>query len=231
MLVCAGARRSVGLLLLSVVGVVFTGCGGGASVSSVPSGALANRYIPTVRNVGHHPDSLAAVSLQAQSEGIELAFTSDRDQIHRKWSCKTDLRSRSYATLWSREVLLASLEFRYGISTLSRGLAKKMLRDHMTDYERNIRVDIFAFTSEGPTVYTEPSRHVQLRVNDTTYAPRRQDYGPLRTPSLPRDDAGLYRHNTFHFRRIVNGKDVLEEAKGLSVEVDGVTYYEWAWDG
>lgn len=163
---------------------------------------MANRYIPTVRAVEHHLDSLRALSIREGDRKLELDFKMSAGEVRRKWSCRAhDIGKQSYATLWSREVSISSLESELGVR----------------------------FTSDGRQVLPGTGPQVELRVGDTTYAPMAEDHGPARKAVLYGETTDTYIQNTLHFSRMVDGTDVLQDARQVAVEIDGRDRYAWEW--
>lgn len=222
--------RRISLCLLVCAGVALAGCGSFSSTGR--PGALADRFIPEVREVAHHPDSLEALSIREGERKLELDFKMSPGEVRRKWSCRAfDVGDRSYATLWSREVLISFLESELGIGSLSKERAKKLLAERQDAYRTGVRVEVFLFESEGSTFLAGPGPQVELRVADTSYAPTREDHGPLRKAVLQGETTDHYRQNTFHFSRIADGTDILKDAGRVAVEIDGTVAYAWDWRG
>ena len=229
------------LLGLAVTAVVV-GCGGG-STYSVDTGDLAQRFLPTERTVAYHPDSLGSLSITQEQGTYNFELESDYEDLHRRWSSTYQSlgvgRSRSglsYATFWSLELSLASLQPEVGITALSQEQAEKALRERRQQYNSTIQVDVYWFEAEGESLLTSPGTRVQLRVGGERYEPVEKTNGPLRDAILPtRGRSALYRRNTFYFPRVVEGADILAGAQSAELRVQragagSAVQFAWSWE-
>lgn len=230
------------LLGLAAVAVVASSCGGG-STYSLDTGRLAQRYLPTERTVAYPPDSLGALSITQEDGRYKFELESDYEALHRRWSCTYQNvgvgRSRpglSYATFWSLELLLASLQPQVGVTALSQKRAEKALRERRQQYKTRIRVDVYWFESEGESLLVGPGTRVKLQIDGEQYRPIDKTHGPLREAVLLNNEgASIYRLNTFYFSRIVDGTDILKDAQGVTLRVQrsgegALNRFAWSWE-
>jgi hypothetical protein len=197
--------------------------------------------LPTERTVAYPPDSLGSLSITEDEGTYSFELEDDYEALHRKWSATyRDLgvgRSRSglsYATLWSLELSLASLQPEVGITTLRKKRAEKTLQKRRNQHKTTVQIDVYWFESEGDPILTSPGTRVELRVAGERYKPAEQDHGPLRETFLPgQGGPAIYRRNTFYFPRIVDGTDILKDAQGAELRVqrtEGRIRFAWSWE-
>ena len=224
-----------GLLLLG-------GCSGGSTYSLDP-GTLAQRFFLSTRQVDYHPDSLRALSIQETERRYQLVLDESYESLHRKWSgTYQDLgpgrsrNGRSYATFWSLELSLASLQPEMGLASLSKEQARKAIEERRQEYQDLLQFDVYWFEAEGNSILAGPGARVQLRINgEDTYRPSREKHGPLREAFLPGETrTALYRRNTFYFSRVVDSTDILDEANRLELIIDQTggasrVRFNWTW--
>jgi hypothetical protein len=229
-------------LTVMVSALVLGGCGGG-STYSYSQRDLAQRFLPTERTVEHHPDSLRALSIREKERRLQFELEEDYGALHRKWSCTyQDLgagraqRGRSYATFWSLELSLASLQAEMGITSLRKERARQSLLERRQEYKNALQIDVYWFESEGNSLLAGPGSRVRLRVDgEKTYKPDREDHGPLRETFLPgQTRSALYRRNTFYFSRVVDSTDILREAREVQLLINrsGASprvRFAWSW--
>jgi hypothetical protein len=157
---------------------------------------------------------------------MELAI--NYSSLHRRWSSSyqnlgigRSRRTRSYATFWSKELSLASLEAETGVSTLTRDRAQKLLAERRREYRDVVQIDVYWFEAEGNSLLAGPGSRVRLEIDGTTYRPAKENHGPLREAFLVGDSRGaLYRRNTFYFSRVVDGTDILEDTSEMKLTVN-----------
>ncbi|HKL89084.1 MAG TPA: hypothetical protein VJ884_08750 [Salinibacter sp.] len=230
-------------LVFLVFALVLGGCGGG-SMYTLDPGTIAQRFLPTTRQVDHHPDSLRALSVQEEERRFRFDLDGTYESLHRKWSSTyQDLgagrsrRGRSYATFWSLELSLASLQPEMGFTSLSKERAQKALQERRQEYKEILQFEVYWFEQEGNSLLVGPSARVQLRVDEEdTYEPSRESHSPLRDAFLPGETrAALYRRNTFYFSRVVDSTDILAEAEKLELVVSrpgmaARVRFTWTWE-
>lgn len=230
------------LLGLAAAALLVGGCGGG-STYSLDQADLAQRFLPTERTVAYPPDSLGSLTISKKKGTYEYELADDYEALHRKWSCTYQdvgrgqaRRPRSYATLWSLELALASLQPDFGITVLSENRAEKKIKERRQEFKSTLRVDVYWFEAEGESNLTSPGTRVELRIGDDTYRPDAKDSGPLREAFLSdRATTALYRRNSFYFRRVVDGTDILREAQGMELRINpgaggSRIRFAWSWE-
>jgi len=236
-------QQHAAALLVAVVlvgGLLLPGCAGG-NAYTVDVSDIADRYLPTTREVDYHPDSLGALSLKETEDRYEIELTESYPTLHRRWSSSyqnlgagRSRRTRSYATFWSKELSLGSLESETAFSSLSRDRAEKILKERRQEYRTTLQFEIYWFESEGRSIVTGPGNRVVLEIGEETYRPVEESHGPLREAFLSGGGQALYRRNTIHFPRIVDSTDVLEGADEMTLTLNrsgssGRVRFSWEW--
>lgn len=218
-----------------LVSFLLGGCGGG--LYSVNQGEVAQRFLPQKRIV-HHPDSLRDLTVTEGDEKIQYQLERDYQSLIEKWSStyqrleteRSARRPQTYATFWSLELALASLQPERGIVSLRKENAQELIGERRTSYGETIRIDVYVFTGGGMNgIIAGPSARTDLRVGDHTLRPTREDHGPLRETFLPGGGTERYRRNTLHFPRTVDGTDVLAENSVVELTVDRSLRFSWRW--
>lgn len=225
---------------MTLLSLVVTGCGGG-DVYSVEEGRIAQQFLPSERVVDYHPDSLRALTVTEDDEKIQFELDGDLESLTRKWSCTfrnmgagRNRSTPSYATFWSLELSLATLQPEMGILTLRKEKAQDLIKERKEEYYNTIQIDVYWFVERGGDgIVTGPGARTRLRIADSTYRPTRERHSPLREAFLSGGSA-LYRRNTFVFSRTVNGRDILEDASGMRLEIrrmgsGGNDRFVWRW--
>jgi len=239
MTLISAPARLLGLFLLAAV--IAVGCSGGGSGYYVDSGEIADRYLPPTRTVDAHPDTLDDVSLKEREDGRpKIEMESGYKSLLLKWTTSYEVLSGrrprqplTYATFWSRELSLASLDAESGASTLSGDQGWKLIEQREREYKSFIQIDVYWYGRDR--IVAGPGTRVQLKdLDGNTYEATRDEYTPLRETSLRNGQRALYRRNTFYFERVVDGKDILEGTQGIRLEVNqtgsGERWFTWEWD-
>lgn len=234
-------RRLAGLLLLPLLAL---GCGGGGDYS-VNEGQLADRYLPPTRVVPNHPDSLGALTITEEDGKIKYQLEGDYASLFEKWSSsfqtvgtgRSPLRTLSYATFWSLELSLASLQPETGVLTIRKERAQELIEKRRKEYFDVIQIDVYWFVrgQQGDGLVTGPGYRTELQVQDSTYRPIREEHGPLRSAFLDGAENALYRRNTLFFPRVVNEKDILKNASKMRLELREIgapieAQFTWSWE-
>lgn len=243
-------RASVSSLLRCLFGAIvfllpllFVGCGGG-DLYSVNEGQVAQRFLPPEQTV-HHPDSLRDVAVIEGDEKMKYQLERDYQSLIEKWSSsyrrmgtgRSVRQTRTYATLWSLELALVSLQPEMGVVSLRKERAKDLIEERRKAYTETIRIDVYWFTGRGMDgIIAGPSARTELRVGDQTVRPTRADHGPLREAYVSGGNTALYRRNTLHFPRTVEGTDILADGADveLTVRRSGMSskeQFSWTWQG
>lgn len=241
--------RFVSRLLIRIAGVVLLpavllACGGGDNYS-VDEGRLAQRFLPTERTVDSHPDSLEGLTIGEEGGKISFELENGYASLVEKWSCSFQsigagqtFRSRTYATLWSLELSLASLQPEMGVLSLRKERARQLMRERRSEYFDALQIDVYWFLPRGggDGIVSGPGARTQLHVGDSTYTATRAAHGPIREAFIGGGTTALYRRNTFYFPRTVNGTDVLSGATEVELEIREVgsatsERFTWRWEG
>jgi len=227
--------------MILVLAIGLGGCAGGEDYT-IDEGRIAERYLPTEREIGHHPDSVEVITLDQGDNKLEYNSDLDYEGIWRKWSVtfqnigtgRNVQQPLSYATLWGMELAMATLRAE-GIFALTEDKAWEIVNKRRRQYRSSIRIEVVWFVSEGRSELTGPSAHVRLRIGDEEYQPVKEDRTPVREAFLDAGQTGLYRRNIFHFPRVVEDEDILKEAEGMTLEVRPINAsdrieFRWTWE-
>lgn len=232
--------RWVPVLLLG--SLLAVGCGGGGTYA-VDEEQIGQRFLPTERKVEHHPDSLGALSISEAEGKIQYQMSRDLESLTQKWSCTfqsvgvgRSQRSPTYATLWSLELSLASLQPEMGILSLREERARELIKERRSEYFDTLQIVVYWFP-QGPGdsgIISGPGTRTRLLVRDSTYRPVQAGHGPLREAFLGAGGTALYRRNTLSFPRTVNGEDILEDISEIRLEVRRSGFssserFTWSW--
>lgn len=220
-------RAFVFLLAAALVG----GCGGG-DVYSYEEGQLFQRFLPTERTVDHHPDSVRALTISETEDKIQYKMDQPYRSLVEKWSADCRYRcGRSYATVWSLELSLASLQPELGILTLHKDRAKSMIQQVRSTYQDTLQVDVYWFRGDGKVA--APGYRAELHVQGDAYRAVKKLYSPLRRAHLQGGGGVTYRRNTFYFPRTEDGADILKDASEMQLHIYahgfGKTQFVWSW--
>jgi hypothetical protein len=242
---CARRFVPLGLALAVLVvggGSLFAGCLGGETSARLDPGDLAGRFLPSTRQVEYHPDSLRALQIQEKDNRLHFKLETGYSTLHRLWSSsyqnlgvgETVQRPLSYATFWSRELVLASLDAEMGVSSLQKERARTLIDKRENEYRDALRFDVYWFEPEGNSLLAAAGTRVELRVGGERYRPARQSHTPLREAFIVgRSGPVLYRRNTFHFPRTVDDADILDEATRVTLTINrtgGGNRVRFAWE-
>lgn len=239
----SASRLSVGLVAVLLLPLFVTACGGGDTYS-VNEGQIAQRFLPTERSVDHHPDSLRALTITEDEGKVQYQLQQSYQSLIEKWSCRfqnvgagRNVRSRTYASFWSLELSLASLQPEMGIQSLQKEKARELIEKRRKGYFDTIQIDVHWFVERrGESgIISGPSARTELIIGENTYRPLRTDHGPLREAYVSGGSTILYRRNTLHFPRTVDGTDILKDASGMQLEVrrtgaSSKEQFGWRWE-
>jgi len=199
--------------------------------------------MPPSREVDAHPDSVRHLRIQEKKQRLQFQLDRDYESLQEYWSSTfritTAARSvsqpLSFATLWSLELSLASLQAEMGVSTLTKDKAKEIIQERRASYQQELQIDVYWFSGFAGTSIAGPGAQVRLRDGEgNTYRPTRSDSSPLRDAFLAGGETALYRRNFFYFKRVVDGKDILKDINELQLIVTPTgapeVRFEWTWE-
>lgn len=237
-------------LLLLVVSLVGTGCAGGSEYR-VDEPRIARSYLSTEANVPSHPDSLTTVSIQEEENTIDIEIDRSYNQLMRDWSSTWTSQGsgrasrsspyRSFATLWSLDLSVASLVAEEGVEGLSKDLALERIDNRREEHQQTIQIDLYRFVGSPPTggginstLVGRPGSRITLQDDEgNEYRPERVENSPPREGAIAGEQT-VYRRNTFVFRREVDGRDILGDTRTLRLYINqsiGDRYYfTWSWE-
>jgi hypothetical protein len=226
-------------LALAVV-LVLGGCGSSGGFYADP-GEIAQRFIPTERQVDHHPDSLRALTVEEKENTYKIALENGYQSLLRSWSSSFQsmgagrtMQSPTYATLRSREIALASLQAETGVGSLTKDRASELIAGKEEEYRRTLQIEVYWFGDSQRTAIAGPGTRVRLLVDGQEYRPDSQDYGPIREALLTgASGTALYRLNVFNFSRIVDDQDILDGVNRIELAVRRSSLdrrFAWSWN-
>ena len=239
----------VGVLLAFLLGTA--GCGGGSQYA-VDETRIARGHLSTEADAPSHPDSLALVNIAEKENKIDLQLDRSYERLMRDWSAtwisqssyrsfNSRLAYKSFATLWSLDLSVASLIAEEGIEGLSKDLALERIAQRKEEHRQVLQIDLYRFIGSPPTgggisstLVGRPGSRVWLRDEDgNEHRPERVENGAPREATVAGQRA-IYRRNTFIFRREIDGRDILEDVETLRLYVNqsssGRYYFTWTWE-
>ena len=237
----------MGALFILVIAMVTTGvvagCQSTGTSHRVSPESIADQFLPREREAEAHPDSMRLLTIVERDNQFAFEMEYNYEHLHRLWSSTFDLvsagrapiRPLTYATLWSQELSLASLEAREGISTLTKEVARERIADERDAYRQTVQIDLYWFSrSEQAPPPPLLRSNVQLQLMDRSgerYRPKEVRNLPIRNVALHNGEPALYRRTILVFDRVVDDRDILTDANGLQLRIltPGVTRLEFAW--
>ena len=229
----------------------LAGCAGQASQFSFNETDVAKRFLPTERKLAYHPDSMRAVDIVEKENSVRIRLEAPFEELLRGWSATWESQSagptarglpyRSFATLWSLELSLASLQPEVGLQGLSKDLARRYMRERRTEYDSTLQIDVYSYRNSPPQKgnvsemeLAGPGNRITLRDNrGNEYDPIRAEASPIRQ-GFVRGGEVLYQRNTFFFDRTEEEKDILNNVEELRLWVRGSLgysyYFTWSFE-
>lgn len=226
--------------LLLAAGLLLAGAAAGCASSgetdfTIEREAIATRSLPSTRDTDHHPDSLADLTLSEENGRLEFELDGSYRDMLLEWSAGQQRLGHSYfrthATLWSKELSVASLVPEMGVNTLSKDLAREKIAERIAEYDSLLQIDVYVFSPSqrsmdlGDLGLDGAGQRVYLR--DADY----NQYDPVRIESdvpLEAFQAGrraLYGRNAVFFdRHTETGRDLLD-TRELRLYVRPAGYY------
>lgn len=232
-------RLSLGLVPALLLAGLLASCGGSRFSMDVTEVALGR--LSTTSRVDAHPDSLQHVRIVRTDSTAAIRLDRDYEDLVAHWSSAhrtptsgvTARKPRSFATLWSLELSLASLQAEMSVSTLSKNRALKIIAARRANHVQELQVDLVWFTELDEAFLDRPGTRIELRdAQGRTHRPERHERGPLRDVRYSGDETALYQRHRFYFRRTVAGRDILAGTDALRLDVvspKGRVNFEWTW--
>ena len=236
---------SIGAVLL-----LLSGCAGSGQFSADET-RIAYGYLPSEAEVPSHPDSLKALSIVEKENRLDIQLDRSYEELTRDWSStwvsqsaqrsfNTRQSYRSFATLWSLDLSIASLVAEEGISGLSKDLARERIAQRRQEHNQVLQIDLYRFVGSprtggiSSTLIGRPGSRVTLRDDQgNTYSPDRVRNGPP-TEAFIAGDRTFYRRNIFYFNRNVDGRDIFEGVRELRLFINespvGRYYFTWSFE-
>lgn len=227
--------------VLLLAPLLLAGCAsllGGGDDFDVEQGEIARSALPGTRKVPHSPDSLAHLQIVEKEGKLDFQLDKSYEELLREWSAGeqggTGSFFRTHATLWSKELSLASLIPERGIQTLSKDLARDMIEERTAEYDSLVQIDVYIFTSSlrrmslSDLQLDSAGQRVYLRTEDgTRYEPKRiESTAPLETYQAGHQ--ALYGRNAVFFDRYTeDGADLLDTRELRLYVRPGNTYFTW----
>lgn len=239
------SRHMGSLCMLAIVFVmtgVMVGCQSTGTSHRVSPESIADQFLPREREAEAHPDSMRLLSIVERDDQFAFDMEHSYQQLHRLWSStfnllsagRSPLRPLTYATLWSQELSLASLEARERISTLTKEVARKRIDAERDTYRNTVQIDLYWFSRSRQTPPALLRSSVQIQPIDSNgerYRPTEIRHLPLRDAVLSSGESVIYRRTILVFDRVVDDRDILADTDGLQLHVltPGVRRLVFAW--
>jgi len=231
------------VLLASLLCIGLVGCGSSRSSVDYDVSDIARFTLPFNQKLDVHPDSLRDVSVVRKENKVVIESDMDFRELVRNWSAaRQNIGERisrrpvnDYATFWGMDPSVLSLQSELGISGLTRDRALELVERRKQEVRKEVQIDVLLFAAPFNSQAIGPSMRAELIVGKERYRPSRTDYGPVRDNILPSGQRVLYRRNTFVFKRIRDGADILAGASTMRLEVNRFARgtddrFTWSWE-
>ncbi len=237
-------------LVAVLVACAMAGCAGGGRYA-VDETYIARSYLPHAAAVPSHPDSLGTVEIREKEYQVDFDLDRSFERLMRDWSAtwishgsgrsfNGRLPYRSFATLWSLDLSIASLAVEEGVEGLTKDLALDRIAQRKKEHRQFLQIDLYRFAGSPPTggvggtLVGRPGSFIRLEDDQgREYRPERVDNSPLREATVA-GESTLYRRNTFVFRRQVDGRDLLDGVEWLRLYISQSSgeryYFTWSWE-
>ena len=229
-------------IALITAGVMAGGCQSTGSSYRVSPESIADQFLPREREAEAHPDSVRLLTIMERDDQLAFEMEHSYQHLHRLWSStfnvvsagRTPTRPLTYATLWSQELSLASLEAHEGISTLTKEAAREQIAKEREAYRTTIQIDLYWFSRSErtlPPALLRSNAQLQMTPAGERYRPTEVRHLPLRDAVLSNGESVIYRRTILVFARVVDDHDILADANGLQLRIltPGTTRLEFAW--
>jgi len=231
------------LAIVLVTTGVMGGCQSTGTSHRVSPGSIADQFLPREREAEAHPDSMRLLTIVERDDQFAFEMEQSYEHLHRLWSStfnvisagRVPLRPLTYATLWSQELSLASLEAREGVSTLTKEIARERIANERDAYRKTVQIDLYWFSrsqqTPPPALLRSSAQLQPIDGNSERYRPTEIRHLPLRDAVLSSGESVVYRRTILVFDRVVDDRDILADANGLQLRIltPGVTRLEFAW--
>jgi|GEM_PF-2740951 len=230
---------SVGVLLLALASCTFLRSG---STDRVTTSTLVSQRFPASPATVPHPDSLreGRASDSYYQQQIEWSVRHRTPMADRRFA--SDVHT-TFATLWGRELVEASLIHEMNINNLSDDVAERIRAQELLQYRRLVRIRVHMFVDRRApeavfsTDLRPPRVDITLRAADgTRHRPVRTLSGGVETyQQTSSSPVMLYRVNDLYFERVDDSDDILD-TDDLQLRVRypanplGDLYFEWDFD-
>lgn len=232
------------LAAVALVTVGLAGCAGsGGSYSNFDIVNIAEWSLPNDREADHHPDSLSQIQVVEKENTVKIESEAGYEQLTRKWSASPRqaigrtqrLRVNNFATFWSLDLSILSLEYEMGLSGLTKDRAYQIIEGRKEEYNSFVQIDVYWFGTPQSTRIAGPAtRAVLVDDDDNEYTATRQDYGPAHDTFTNSGQRLVYRRNTFYFNRERDEGDILANTSEIRLEINEVSStspyrFTWSW--
>lgn len=243
MAIVSRRTRSIYFISLWSVALVLSSCGASGDMFRSYDGT---RTLPTTQTIPN-PDSLRYVEVVTRPDSVAIILKRSISSLTQEWSSQVqpDPTFRpspfnTFATLQGRELTLASLERRQGISSLSPDQARKRIEETLDTYANTIafQVDLFIDTNRisAPLSTLRQQVVATLRIDgQRTYSSVRSQQASVQLTS--RGSEGVYHYPmTVYFQRNVDGRDLLTKSNRFELFVHPFSTtaelsFEWRREG
>jgi hypothetical protein len=241
----AALLRRLSLLSAFAAALLLAGCGSSESAFTDEE-AISYRFLPQTQRVGH-PDSMRYVQLRDSGDRAFTADTSLR-ALQTLWSagaqCFTTRCAfrpepfQTYATLRSKDYVVLRLNREWALTSISADSARSKIREALNaDYQPYVAFDLYLFGRNETLTRLRDLRPYTITLKDgqgNRYEPTRVQNPPPTAGVAFRDQQyARYNVNTVYFDRVVDGRDILEEADRLQLTVRtqyGQMEFDWRID-
>ena len=219
--------------LVGVLGIVLlvSGCSPKGTYEARHTD-VAQSHLPSEQEMPHHPDTLKQVAIVEGEDAYEFELDEGYESIWRTWSVRRsgpgiraprDRREHQwFATFWSLDLSIASLQREVGLNELSKDLARDHIDERRAEYDEVLQIDVYSYTDASRVVETRLDRPGQdLVLHDDAgneYAPDRLET-TIPSEVFHPERQVVYRRTTLYFERDADDRDLLEDVQSLRLSV------------
>ena len=234
-------RLGTGLLLLTFLLSSCTFLRSGSS-DRITTTTLVSQRITSSPATVPHPDSVHADRADASYIQQQLGWSARHRTPMADRRFASDVHT-TFATLWSRELVDATLIHEMGVNNLSSDVAERIRAQELLQYRRLVRIRVHMFVDRRApeavfsTDLRPPRVDITLRAADgTRHRPVRTVSGGVETyQQTSSSPVMLYRVNDLYFERVDDDADILN-TDDLQLRVRypanplGDLYFEWVFE-